>query len=474
MAYHMEEPDYKLEVRQQPVYARVAIGKEKGTCPRGHSNRRGCSPTDKDRKPIDPPPIVQLKVSAKKDPMQNFLQNPYLIMSCQLIKANDDDKDTSGPVSNALLGTIVSSLYSLKDTDNSVGGFFVFGDLSVKCEGTYRLEFTLFELKMPDKWCWYLASVRSDPFTVYAQKYFPGMAESTFLTRSFSDQGVRLRLRKDSRSITTRKRNSTVADYSRQYSRHDHAQEVSPASARGDHHPRSVGGGYSDTISPVDRVRGVQQVTYFDNSPRLGEYSHGPSGGGGYPSYGGGGGGYDGLPRAKRQRMAEPSNGHGHGYENHDFTPYQAAGPRTIPEMPPTSSILPYSSSSGGYAVTSSSAAAVAGLPMPAPPYTQQQQQQQQQHHHAMPPRLDTSQVGISPHSAGPSPATSTFSPGSRRSPPGSGGYPYHIGAYSSTPTTLHYQSAPPPAQHTNGLGLGLDLGGVDDKSQHSHQPKYE
>lgn len=31
MSYHMEEPDYKLEVRQQPVYARVAIGKEKGT-----------------------------------------------------------------------------------------------------------------------------------------------------------------------------------------------------------------------------------------------------------------------------------------------------------------------------------------------------------------------------------------------------------------------------------------------------------
>ncbi|KAB5583248.1 velvet factor-domain-containing protein [Coniochaeta sp. 2T2.1] len=438
----MEEPDYKLEVRQQPVYARVAIGKEK------------------DRKPIDPPPIVQLKVSAKKDPMQNFLQNPYLIMSCQLIKANDDDKDTSGPVSNALLGTIVSSLYSLKDTDNSVGGFFVFGDLSVKCEGTYRLEFTLFELKMPDKWCWYLASVRSDPFTVYAQKYFPGMAESTFLTRSFSDQGVRLRLRKDSRSITTRKRNSTVADYSRQYSRHDHTQEVSPASGRGDHHPRS-GGGYSDTISPIDRVRGgMQQVgsgAYFDNSPRLGEYSHGPPGGG-YPGYGA----YDEPRSAKRQRMGveQPSNGGTHGYENHDFTPYQqaaaAAGhhPRTIPEMPPTSSILPYSSS--GYAVTSS-AAAVAGLPMPAP-------------YHTMPPRLDT-QVGISSHNSqgtGPSSATSTFSPGSRRSP--NSGYPYHMGAYSSTPTTLHYQSAPPTAgQHTNGLGLGLDLGGVDDKGQHGH-----
>lgn len=34
MAYPMDEPDYKLEVRQQPVYARVAIGKEKGASPR--------------------------------------------------------------------------------------------------------------------------------------------------------------------------------------------------------------------------------------------------------------------------------------------------------------------------------------------------------------------------------------------------------------------------------------------------------
>ena len=401
--------------------------------------------------------------------MQNFLQNPYLIMSCQLIKANEDEKDTSGPVSNALLGTIVSSLYSLKDTDNTVGGFFVFGDLSVKCEGTYRLEFTLFELKMPDKWCWYLASARSEPFTVYAQKYFPGMAESTFLTRSFSDQGVRLRLRKDSRSITTRKRNSNVADYSRQYSRHDHPDVVSPAGGgRGEHHPRS--GGYSDTMSPVDRVRGgmaAQQMggAYFDNSPRLGEYSHGPPGG--YPTYGGGGG-YEEPRLSKRQRMVDPGSGGPHGYENHDFTPYQqAAGPRTIPEMPPTS-MLPYST---GYAVTSSAAVAGGALPMPgAPAYSA--------HHHngAMPPRLDT-QLGT--HSAGPSSATSTFSPASQRRSPnnntnnGNTSYPYHLGAAyasTSTPTTLHYQTAPSPA-HANGLGLGLDL--VDDKHGHHQQQQH-
>jgi hypothetical protein len=64
----------------------------------------------------------------------------------------------------ALIGSISSSLHRLKDIDNqgeygqenradlilncSVdGGFFVFGDVSVKTPGTHRLRFTLMELQ---------------------------------------------------------------------------------------------------------------------------------------------------------------------------------------------------------------------------------------------------------------------------------------------------------------------------------------
>lgn len=36
---------------------------------------------------------------------------------------------------------------------------------------------------------------------MYAAKNFPGMAESTFLSRSFGDQGVRLRIRKEPRTL---------------------------------------------------------------------------------------------------------------------------------------------------------------------------------------------------------------------------------------------------------------------------------
>lgn len=388
---------------------------------------------DSDRKPIDPPPIVQLKVSPKKDPMQNFLQNPYLIMSCQLIKA-EDEKDPQ-PTTNALLGTIVSSLYSLKDTDNSLGGFFVFGDLSVKCEGQYRLEFTLFELRLVEKECYLLATTRSDTFTVYPQKFFPGMAESTFLTRSFSDQGVRLRLRKDSRSITTRKRNSTVADFARQYSRHDQ----DPQNHR-DHPSRSSSiNEVAAPSTPLDRSRGMapQGGAYFDNSQQLREYAVGPTSN--YPTYGG----YEDRP-SKRQRMTDHSSSQG--YDHHDYTAYQA-GPRTVPDLP-TTSMLPYTT---GYAVTSHAAAV--GLPMPSP-YS----------HPVMPPRLDTQM----PPSAGPSSATSTFSPGTRRSPGQSQNYPYPPQQmYQSPSTTLHYPSQPPPGPQ-NGLGIGLDLDAVEKHMQHS------
>jgi len=58
----------------------------------------------------------------------------------------------------------------------------------------------------------HITSIRSDEFIVYSAKNWPGMAESTPLTRSFSDQGVRLRLRKEPRALL-RKRGPASDDY---------------------------------------------------------------------------------------------------------------------------------------------------------------------------------------------------------------------------------------------------------------------
>jgi hypothetical protein len=52
-----------------------------------------------------------------------------------------NDKTTS-----VMSGSVTSSLFRLKDTDNSSGGFFVFSDLSVRMEGAFRLKFRLYEI----------------------------------------------------------------------------------------------------------------------------------------------------------------------------------------------------------------------------------------------------------------------------------------------------------------------------------------
>jgi hypothetical protein len=97
----------------------------------------------------------------------------------------------------ATTGSVVSSFYHLKDIDNSDAGFFVFPDLSVRTEGTYRLKFSLFEIVGRD--VYHCQTIYSDPFIVYSAKRFPGMEESTFLSRAFADQGLKIRIRKEVR-----------------------------------------------------------------------------------------------------------------------------------------------------------------------------------------------------------------------------------------------------------------------------------
>jgi hypothetical protein len=175
-----------LVVRQQPVEALVA-NKEKA------------------RKPIDPPPFVQLKVAHAFDPQQQWQQNPYLFMRVSLIQ-EDRNHLVDGPGEQSLTGTYVSSLFRLKDGENHEGGFFIFGDLSVKVQGTFRLRFSLHEMLPEQAHISMLCTTTSDPFQVSLAKDFRGMKESTYLSTLFADQGVRLRLRKETRALAGGKR----------------------------------------------------------------------------------------------------------------------------------------------------------------------------------------------------------------------------------------------------------------------------
>ncbi|PHH75196.1 hypothetical protein CDD80_2578 [Ophiocordyceps camponoti-rufipedis] len=191
------DPQRQLTLRQAPMHARVAIGKEK------------------DRKPIDPPPIVQL-LDRRHHGKSGLYDSPYLFMTSSLVPetyGEGEGKDQELP-SNYLVGSLVSSIHRLRDTDNVEGGFFVFGDLSVKREGRFRLRFTLFERDQHSSApsFYFVSELITNAFTVYSTKLFPGMADSTPLTRTFSNQGVKVRLRKDSSGMAARKRNRGVAD----------------------------------------------------------------------------------------------------------------------------------------------------------------------------------------------------------------------------------------------------------------------
>ncbi|RCH80134.1 hypothetical protein CU098_006618 [Rhizopus stolonifer] len=163
-------------------------------------------------------------------------------MSVTLVHSNTQEAIST---QNILTGQTASSMYKLKDINNHDGGFFVFGDLSVKLEGQFRLKFSMF--KITKVGATNLSSIYSDVFQVYSPKTFPGMLESTFLSRSFSDQGVRIRIRKEHRvqmNISRKRKMSTQEEEQQQEERvfgyprllhpyyHSHASLYHPSLSR--------------------------------------------------------------------------------------------------------------------------------------------------------------------------------------------------------------------------------------------------
>lgn len=275
-AVDRERLEYELTVRQEPKQARM------------------CGVGGKaDRRPIDPPPIIQLRVidpaqrnrnpqaAPSRDPKtasdgnqpaspvaeptaqdatgtgtdagpsyaDSFLQNPYYFMFASLAKPDDDAelhwlKDGR---TRCTTGSVVSSLYHLKDpqNQNEDAGFFVFPDLSVRTEGSYRLKLSLFEVV--DNSVRHCKSIFSAPFYVYTAKKFPGMEESTPLSCSLADQGIKIRIRKD---IRVRKRPMPTLEH--------------PLGAAGGPSAFGTGGPVpgAGPIQPLGPVPGTSSTTY--------------------------------------------------------------------------------------------------------------------------------------------------------------------------------------------------------------------
>ncbi|KAI8927139.1 velvet factor-domain-containing protein [Entophlyctis helioformis] len=199
-------PNYELIIRQQPSRARMS----------GFGI--------KDRRPLDPTPIAQVIMRnpdgsygrARYDDAAFLISHVTLWstdMSTQLSAVSAPAPTSFGPPiigrspapdvpptsqhNQILLGALISPCHILSDVDGDRGLFFIFPDVSVRTSGTYRIKISLYDIKGAISKKSPISFVVSDAFTVYSPKTFPGMSDSTPLSRTFSKQGIRIHIRTD-------------------------------------------------------------------------------------------------------------------------------------------------------------------------------------------------------------------------------------------------------------------------------------
>lgn len=204
-----------------------------------------------ERRPIDPAPIIQLRVIAHDQPITTntattpsphpapisaqdlihrgqtietdwgtgwedkwwYLSNPYYFLYAVLAEADSPRELHLLPDGKRgyATGSCVSGLHHLRDLDGFDQAFFVFPDLSVRVEGWFRLKLILYETV--GEHVYFCSSVYTQPFCVYPPKRFPGMNESSALSRCFAQQGLKMRIRSSARGRM--KRTSTDREMER-------------------------------------------------------------------------------------------------------------------------------------------------------------------------------------------------------------------------------------------------------------------
>ncbi|KAI9815781.1 MAG: velvet protein [Pycnora praestabilis] len=203
---------YQLHVIQQPERARACGSGAKSSA---------------DRRPVDPPPIVELRIfdDAMSDITFSYNANFFLFATLEAARPIAQGRVATTPAAFPVLtGMPVAGMAYLDRP--SPAGYFIFPDLSVRHEGKYRLSFNLYEevkeakdadsesgegtdnkektskvagTMVANTHVYWRLEVKSAPFTVFSAKKFPGLAESTALSRIVAEQGCRVRIRRDVR-----------------------------------------------------------------------------------------------------------------------------------------------------------------------------------------------------------------------------------------------------------------------------------
>lgn len=223
-----------------------------------------------DRRPVDPPPVVELRIfegqtwqeAESKDVTFHYNANFMLYVTLEHARVMAHGRVQTPAANNqppVLTGMPVSGMAYLDRPQEA--GYFLFPDLSVRHEGRYRLHFHLFEetkveedkdpetaddnmITPPFSNSFdFRMELKSRDFNVFSAKKFPGLKESTQLSRVVAEQGCRVRIRRD---IRMRRRDvKPGADFEEhakdEYSRHRRTE--TPEIKQQQHfRPRSMSG----------------------------------------------------------------------------------------------------------------------------------------------------------------------------------------------------------------------------------------
>lgn len=310
-----------------------------------------------DRRPVDPPPVVELRIletdpndGHKTDITFGYNANFFLYATLATARPMAHGRVQGQPPScPALTGVPVAGIAYLDRPTQA--GYFIFPDLSVRHEGRYRLTFNLYEQvkdakdadkdspfpvqdnvpstpskpSAPRAHLHFRLEVKSIPFTVYSAKKFPGLAESTSLSRIVAEQGCRVRIRRDVRMRRREtKANKEFPDY-----------EDNPSYVRPDRYitPEAY------SAPPVERPRSTSNST-VDVPYNYSEPQRRPS----IPEFG-----YH-APQPYPQPPVTPTSG----YQSHlsfgsAHAQYQVPPLPSAQHPPPPPPAAPYSSPHPGY-----------------------------------------------------------------------------------------------------------------------------
>ncbi|KAJ3102194.1 hypothetical protein HK100_004410 [Physocladia obscura] len=213
-------PANKLVNDSKPQSSRFQIEIQSVSIKSGHPlHGRSCGVGDKDRRPLNPAPILSLQV--KEDgvnipPAQltsyftkittySDLYTDSFVLRVELWNEEGDEAVTTHhniPTEKSILaGNIFSSSTVLRDQNGVLGIYFIFSDLSVRIHGTFRLKFYLYNMMsetgvLNQGKMTVITSIMSNPFTVYSSKSFPGTVTPSELVTAFIEQGIRMPNRK--------------------------------------------------------------------------------------------------------------------------------------------------------------------------------------------------------------------------------------------------------------------------------------